>query len=276
MPAITRLGLYGGPAIPYPGFSPAAATAVVTGTAVSGGVLESEIVAGGETIVITVVNDTWVAAGATFDAIRQDIIDGLDSDAAEAGGWNNKVRDAEVVSAVVRTSDTVVTITLSAAADYLISANETITVTVPATAVSGGLAITATPTFDITDESGATKGGWLSPEQVRQLEQLIRDARRPREDDSRKRKKRTERRVNELRQLYDEVNGLIPAEAAQEIAEAVEPYTASYDTAIPPPPAIDWQALLSSMDAVERLSLAILDAADLTAEEDELILLMMA
>jgi hypothetical protein len=49
---------------------------------------------------------------------------------------------------VVRTSDTVVTITLPAFGTYNITAGETITVTVPATAVTGD-AIVATPTFDI-------------------------------------------------------------------------------------------------------------------------------
>lgn len=43
-----------------------------------------------------------------------------------------------------------VTITLSAQSAYNITANETITVTIPATAVTGGGAIVATPTFTVT------------------------------------------------------------------------------------------------------------------------------
>lgn len=39
----------------------AAVTAILSGTAVSGGVTEAQIVAGGETIVITLSNDTWIA-----------------------------------------------------------------------------------------------------------------------------------------------------------------------------------------------------------------------
>jgi hypothetical protein len=123
--------------------------AVITGT-VTDGVSMGSVALGGPTIIITLTNETWVAAGATFDAIRQDIIDDLDSAQAEAAGWNVEVRDTEDVSAVVRTSDTVVTITLSAAAGYVITADETITVTVPASAVVGGVAITATPTFSVT------------------------------------------------------------------------------------------------------------------------------
>ena len=88
------------------------ATAALTGTAISDGVLESEIVTGGETIIITLTGDTWVAAGATFDAQRQNIIDGMDSAQVEAAGWDAVVKAGLGVSAVVRTSDTVVTITL--------------------------------------------------------------------------------------------------------------------------------------------------------------------
>ena len=94
-----------------------------------------------------------------FDAIRQDIIDGLDSAQVEATGWNAEVRDNLAVTTVVRTSDTVVTITLSAQAAYNITANETITVTVPGSAVTSGNPITATPTFDVTSQITFTQTG---------------------------------------------------------------------------------------------------------------------
>ena len=85
--------------------------------------------------------------------------DGLDSDAAEAAGWNAEVRDKEVVGAVVRTSDTVVTVTLTAAASYAITADETITVTVPASAlVTSAVEVTATPTFDAVADVAAGAG----------------------------------------------------------------------------------------------------------------------
>lgn len=145
-------------------------TAVLTGTAIAGGVLESEIVAGGETIIITLTNDTWVAAGGTFNAQRQNIIDGLDSAQAEGAGWNAEVRDKEVVTAVVRTDDKTCTITLTtAAAAYVITASETITVTVPATAmIFNTVDILATPTFIVTNEgAGVTKN--VIPRYYRQL-----------------------------------------------------------------------------------------------------------
>lgn len=126
----------------------AAAAAAVTGTATAS-ITEADVVAGGKTIIITLTGDTWVAAGATFDAERQNIINGLDSAQAEATGWDAQVKANEVVSAVVRTSDTVVTVTLTAQAGYNITAQETITVTVPSTAVTGAVAIVASPTFTV-------------------------------------------------------------------------------------------------------------------------------
>ena len=65
--------------------------AAVSGT-ITGSVTEEEIVAGGETLAITLTNDTWVAAGGTFDAERQNIIDGLDSAQAEGTGWDAVVK----------------------------------------------------------------------------------------------------------------------------------------------------------------------------------------
>lgn len=126
----------------------AAATAAITGT-VTSAATEADIVAGGKTIIITLTGDTWVASGATFDAERQNIINGLDSAQAEGTGWDAVVKAGEAVTSVVRTSATVVTITLSAFATYDITATETITVTVPSTAVTGGVAIVATPTFTV-------------------------------------------------------------------------------------------------------------------------------
>jgi hypothetical protein len=81
-----------------------------------------------------------------FDDIRQAIINGLVSAQSEPAGWN-AVRSEIPVSAVVRTSDTVVTITLPPLPGYDITAPETITATVPACAVVGATPITATPSI---------------------------------------------------------------------------------------------------------------------------------
>jgi hypothetical protein len=149
MTQTTRLGLYGGPRAPYsrgPGVASATITAI--------GITDDEIVAGGQTAVIDLTNDTWVASGATFNAQRQAIIDGITSAQIEATGWNAEVRDKEVVTAVVRTSDTKVTITLTASAAYDITATETITATIPAAALTAAGELVATPNFVVQQASG--------------------------------------------------------------------------------------------------------------------------
>lgn len=132
----------------------------VTGTAIPTQT-EADIVSGGKTIILTLNGDAFVASGATFDAERQGIIDGLNSAQTEATGWNNEVRDLEVVSSVVRDSDTQVTITLTASAAYDITAAETITATIPASAlVTGTSPIIATPTFEVTAVGSLFQVAW--------------------------------------------------------------------------------------------------------------------
>lgn len=136
---------------PSGGLPPAA---TVSGT-VTGMWYESHVVSGVDTLIITLANDTWVAAGATFNAQRAAIRDGVVAATSPANGWN-ALRSTIPVTAVVRTSDTVVTITLPALATYSVAANETLTVTIPGTAVSGGNAIGALPTLTITEGAPAT------------------------------------------------------------------------------------------------------------------------
>jgi len=131
----------------------AGATCALTGT-LTENTYESSIVTGGKTIILTLTGDTWAAAGTGAigsTADTQAIIDGITSAQSETFGWNNEVRDKEVVGAVVRTSSTIATITLTAAAAYNITADETITATVPAAAlVTSTSSIVASPTVSIT------------------------------------------------------------------------------------------------------------------------------
>jgi hypothetical protein len=125
------------------------ATVAVTGTATAS-ITEADVVTGGKTIILTLTGDEWVAAGATFDAQRQNIINGIDSAQAEATGWDAVVKAGLVVANVVRTSATVVTVTMPAFATYNITATETITVTVPVTALLTNLvAVVGSPTFTV-------------------------------------------------------------------------------------------------------------------------------
>lgn len=151
--ATTRLGPGGGPRAQYVGFA-ASVSAAISGTL--DGSTEAEIVAGGQTIIITLTADTWIA---DITGQRQAIIDGITSAQSEATGWNNEVRDNEVVGAVVRTSDTIVTITLTAAPAYDITADETITVTIPAAALTSAQEVVATPTVSVVADVSVSAGG---------------------------------------------------------------------------------------------------------------------
>jgi len=123
---------------------------------------EANIVAGGSTVILTLLFESWVAAGGTFNGERQAIINGLDSAQSESTGWNTEVRDKQLVGGVVRTSDKIVTITLDAQSAYNITATETITMTVPASAVLGSSAITSTPTFTVTILTAASLGSIMT------------------------------------------------------------------------------------------------------------------
>lgn len=162
IPASALTGAVGAVAVPTFTVSTGAASVAVTGT-ITATVDEADIRTGGKTLILTVTNDDWVADGATFNAIRDDILAGLTAASSPLHGWNNEVRDVEVVTAVVRTSDKIVTITFTAAPAYDVSQTETITVTVPAVALVGNGQVVATPayTIDATDPATGAGGGPL-------------------------------------------------------------------------------------------------------------------
>ena len=130
----------------------AAVTSALTGTATAT-ITETDITDGGKTIIVTLTGDTFKAAGTGpigSTADTQALIDGFDAAASPTNGWNNEVRDKALTSEVVRTSSTIATWTISAQAGYDISAQETITGTIPTDVlVTGAGAITSTPTFTI-------------------------------------------------------------------------------------------------------------------------------
>jgi hypothetical protein len=150
------------PVIASPTFTVDPTAVAISGTTVPSS-LELQIVNGGQTLILTLTGDSWVSVGPTFDAVRQAILDGLTSAQSEATGWNAEVRDKEVVGAVVRTSGTVVTITFSAAAAYNITTPETITATIPASAITDTPdPIVATPTFNVNQIPTAIVGGTIA------------------------------------------------------------------------------------------------------------------
>ncbi len=116
-----------------------AVTAVLSGTCTTA--TSVDIIGGGKTIILTVANDTWVASGGTFDGQRANIIAGISSSQIAAG---------LSVGDVVRTSANIVTITMDAIPGYTIASNETVTVTIPGTALTLGGQAVAVPTFTVT------------------------------------------------------------------------------------------------------------------------------
>lgn len=124
-------------------------SAALTGTGATS-LTEQRVRTGGYTLIATLTGDTFVASGATFDAQRQALINGLDSAQAEAAGWDAVVKAGITVGSVVRTSNTVCTITLPAFSTYQITATETVTWTLPAAALTLAGAVVASPTFTVT------------------------------------------------------------------------------------------------------------------------------
>ena len=132
----------------------AAASAALTGTATDT-IDEADVVTGGPTIILTLTGDTYIAAGTGpigTTANSEALIDGIDSAQNEAGGWDAKVKaaiKAALATYLVRTSDTVATVTIPPTADYDITAQETITATIPAAVLTGDTPIVASPTFTV-------------------------------------------------------------------------------------------------------------------------------
>lgn len=146
--AITRLGPGGGPRMPV-SFSAAAGTAALSGTL--DGSLENQIES--KTIVWTLTNDTWIAAGTGpigSTANSQALIDSIEG----SSEWAT-ARDEFVVTDLARTSDTVATLTISAAvqAAYDILTDDSLTSTIPGAVLSGSSDIAASGSISITTAS---------------------------------------------------------------------------------------------------------------------------
>lgn len=86
----------------------------------------------GFVITVTLSGAIWKIS---FDAIRQDIIDGITSDGNEGFGFNNRV--IIPVEGVVRTDAQTVTITVPPTRSYMITVDETLSLALPGSAVEG-------------------------------------------------------------------------------------------------------------------------------------------
>ena len=132
----------------------AGGSTALTGTATAS-ITETDIRAGGKTIILTLTGDTFVVAGTGpigSTANTTALIYGIDSAQSGVVGWDALVKPALIANQntrVVRTSATVCTITLPAVGGYDVQAQETITATIPAEALSDAVPIVATPTFTV-------------------------------------------------------------------------------------------------------------------------------
>lgn len=127
--------------------------ATLSGSLTNNGVTESDIVAGGKQLTITLVNCQWASDVATDATKRAKLFSALQvATGTDAAQWNTQVYNA-LVSApnpsdvITETSSTVVTITLPAVSGYNISSQQVLTVssldqtlfTFPSTYTSGNL-----------------------------------------------------------------------------------------------------------------------------------------
>lgn len=126
-----------------------ATSAAVTGTGASGAV-GNDVRAGGKTLILTLTGDTSLAID---DTIRAAIRSGIVAASSPTWGWNNRIATIIPLANIVRTSSTVFTITLAADPGYQSDADEVLTITIPASALTGGVAIVATPTVTISKTS---------------------------------------------------------------------------------------------------------------------------
>ena len=110
---------------------------------------ESDILAGLETIIIDVSRDNWNTLLGSDIPITNAFIDGITGN----GKWT-EVMDLLAVANIDRASDTRVTITLPAAAGYVITADETVTFEFPGSSyLNATVPATTNPTLTINDLS---------------------------------------------------------------------------------------------------------------------------
>ena len=127
------------------------ASAILSGQ-LAAGVLENHLASKYSEANITLSGDTWVS-GQTFNDARQALINGFDSAGVETTGWDAEIRDRLSVVSLTRVTDTIVSIEIPASSAYAIDSGETITVTVPASMLTGASALVASPTFAVTADT---------------------------------------------------------------------------------------------------------------------------
>ena len=127
-----------------------AVTAILGGTA-AGGATETEISTGGETITLTIRNDIWALTLGQDNAISTAFLAGIKG---TLDPW--VITDLMDYTNIVRTNDTVVTVTLPADIDYALGANEAIRIDIPATSFENTSApVSINPAFTVSNQATA-------------------------------------------------------------------------------------------------------------------------
>lgn len=136
-------------------------TAVLSGTMISTPVSETDILSGGKTLTITLSDGQWVTDIKTNETKRTALFSGLAA-STDATAWAKVVSALKTAgqTAIERTNNYTVTITLPAVAGYNIAANQYVTMTIPATCMIGGIAnLTLSDTISIGVVATATLSG---------------------------------------------------------------------------------------------------------------------
>lgn len=136
-------------------------TAVLSGTIISTLVSETDILTGGKTLTITLSDGQWVTDIKTNETKRNALFSGL-ATSTDAAAWAKVVSALKTAgqTAIERTNNYTITITLPAVAGYNIAANQYVTMTIPATCMIGGIAnLTLSDTISIGVVATATLSG---------------------------------------------------------------------------------------------------------------------
>lgn len=127
--------------------SDAALTITLTGTAITSGVTEENIVDGAETLIITISGDTWAPTLGADNAITTAFLAAITGDGDYA-----TIAALTDYTDVARTSDTIATITYPAAAGYAITEDETVNVSIDLSTIAGSI-LPKAKQFTITNEA---------------------------------------------------------------------------------------------------------------------------
>ncbi len=133
----------------------------LSGTLISTPVSETDILTGGKKLIITLSDGQWVTDIKTNESKRNALFSGLVA-STDATAWAKVVTALRTAgqTAIERTDNYTITITLPAVAGYNIAANQYVTMTIPATCMIGSIAnLALSDTISIGVVASATLSG---------------------------------------------------------------------------------------------------------------------